>query len=68
VRNLRRFAVLAVIAAGCASPLTVAENRDAAASSGGGPQFNPATPNDGSFDAFDDPVSLADPPGDGGPD
>jgi hypothetical protein len=68
MRNVRRFAVVALLlAAACASPLTVAENRDAAVPSDGGLQFNPATPNDGSFDASDEQAFIGDPT-DGGPD
>ena len=66
--RVRRFVVFALTLAGCASPLIVAEERDALVRPDGGLQFNPATPNDGSFDAFDEPIDLGDPPEDGGPD
>lgn len=45
----------------CAAPLNVAEDRDASVLPEAGSRFNPATPNDGAFDANDEPVSLGDP-------
>lgn len=61
----RRLLFGVLVAAGCASPLTVAETRDASTTAiEGGPLFDPKTPNDGSRDAFDELPSLTDPPED----
>ena len=62
----RRLVFGVLVVAGCASPLTVAEDRDASTGGDAAPRFNPATPSDGSRDAFDELPSLGDPPEDGG--